>query len=457
MLLHTLDIKSRIVGMKRIYIESLGCAKNQVDSEILYTYAMENGYIKTDDPMKASVIVVNSCGFIEDAKTESIETTFGFRQRYPHSKIILAGCMAQRYAEDMDLPEVDAIFGNHDLSKFPEILKKVEAGMRPVETPESPCNPYDERDDRAVSLSLPGSSFLKISEGCDHRCAYCAIPLIRGPLRSRPMDRIVEEAERLIAGGTYEINIIAQDLGNYGTDFPDHKSHFVELMDRLSSLEGNFVLRMLYIHPDTFPKGLLELCQQRPKILPYFDIPFQHANEKVLRGMGRTGNVRKYVDMVKHIREMLPGAVVRSTLMLGFPGEDDEAFEDLKTFVREAELDWMGSFLYSREEDTPAYDMRGEEEHNEAHERARKYQDELVPIQDEISERRAHSFVGGEYTALIEERIEGESLAFGRIYSQAPEVDGITVVQGENLKPGDIVRVKIRKNMCFDLEGEVVR
>lgn len=441
--------------MKTIYVESLGCAKNQVDSEILLTYALENGYEMTEDPMKASVIVVNSCGFIEDAKKESIDTLLSMRKMYPHAKIILAGCLAQRYASQMDLEEADAIFGNHDLSLFPALLDKVERNVRVVETPEYP-DPDVERDDRKVLLSMPASAYLKISEGCDHRCAYCAIPLIRGPLRSRPMDRIVEEARRLISSGIYEINVIAQDLGAYGTDGPGKRSRFVELMDRLSSLEGNYVLRMLYIHPDTFPLDLLPLVRERKNILPYFDIPFQHSAAKVLRGMGRTGDRKTYVDLVRRIRTEVPGAVIRSTLMLGFPGEDNEAFEDLKLFVKEAELDWMGSFLYSREEDTPAYGMRNAKEHEKAHRVAKKYQDELVGIQDRISEKRAHSFVGGEYTALVEEKIEGESLAFGRIYSQAPEVDGVTVIEGENLKPGDVVRVRIEKNMTFDLEGVVI-
>lgn len=438
---------------KTIYIESLGCAKNQVDSEMLLTYAIENGYERVTDPMRASVIVVNSCGFIEDAKTESIDTLLSFRQMYPHAKIILAGCLAERYAGEMELEEADAIFGNHDLSAFPSILEEVEKGKSPVCTPEYP-DPDRERDDRKVLLSLPRSAYLKISEGCNHCCAYCAIPLIRGPLRSRPMEKVLAEAERLIGEGIYEINIIAQDLGAYGTDW-DGKSHFVELMDKLSSLEGDFVLRMLYIHPDTFPEGLVELVSRRDKILRYFDIPFQHSHPKVLRGMRRTGDRNKYVGLVRHIREVVPGSVVRSTIMLGFPGEDEEAFEDLKCFIKEAELDWMGSFLYSREEDTPAYRMRNKKEHDKAHRIARKYQDELVPIQDEISERRASSFVGSLQKALVEEKIEGESLAFGRIYAQAPEVDGVTVIEGEDLKPGDVVYVRIVKNMGFDLKGMV--
>ena len=239
--------------MKRIYIESLGCAKNQVDSEILLSYAIENGYERTEDAAEADVIVVNTCGFIESAKKESIDTFFSLHELNPDARMILAGCLAERYGREMELEEADAIFGNRDLSLFPAVLE----GKEKLLIPDYP-DPDKERDDRKVLLNYPGSAYLKISEGCNHRCAYCAIPVIRGPLRSRPMDRIIAEAERLISEGVYEINIVAQDLGAYGTD-NGGSSRFVELMDRLSSLEGDFVLRMLYIHPDTFPKGLIEL------------------------------------------------------------------------------------------------------------------------------------------------------------------------------------------------------
>ena len=196
----------------KIYIESLGCAKNQVDSEILLTYAEENGYEKTDDPASADVIVVNTCGFIESAKTESIDTFFSLKEANPNARIILAGCLAERYGREMELDEADAIFGNHDLSLFPEVLS---GKADRILIPEYP-DPDRERDDRKELLGYKGSAYLKISEGCNHRCAYCAIPLIRGPLRSRPMEKIIKEAERLIASGVYEINVIAQDLGAYG-------------------------------------------------------------------------------------------------------------------------------------------------------------------------------------------------------------------------------------------------
>lgn len=437
--------------VKKIYIESLGCAKNQVDSEILLSYALENGYEMVQNAEDADLIVVNTCGFIESAKEESINTFFALKELNPDAKFIMAGCLAERYGRDMELEEADAIFGNHDLSLFPEVLSNLDDGEQEVLIPEYP-DPDRERDDRKVLLSYPRSAYLKISEGCNHRCSYCAIPVIRGPLRSRPMDSVIKEAKRLISEGIYEINIIAQDLGAYGLDIYG-ESRFVELVDKLSSLEGDFVLRMLYIHPDTFPEELIQLVSERKKILPYFDIPFQHADHKVLVSMKRTGSTEVYSNLIKRIRNANPDAVIRSTLMLGFPGEGRAEFEELLRFLDEAQLDWMGSFLYSREEDTPAYDMRGEKEHNRAGKIAQKWQKELEEKQSEITAKRLERFVGNVYRAIVEEVVEGEDLAIGRIYSQAPEVDGLTVIMGRDMKPGDVVNVGIRAVRGVDLEG----
>ncbi len=440
--------------MKKIYIESLGCAKNQVDSEILLSYALENDYTRTEEVGEADVIVVNTCGFIQSAKEESINTFFGLKEKNPGAKIILAGCLAQRYGKEMELEEADAIFGNHDLSLFPSLLESIEEEKREIVVPEYP-DPDRERDDRKELLSFPRSAYLKISEGCNHCCSYCAIPIIRGSLRSRPFEAVVKEAERLIESGVYEINVVAQDLGAYGLDLYG-KSRFVELMDTLSLLDGDFVLRMLYIHPDTFPLDLIGLVAERKKILPYFDIPVQHADKAVLKSMKRTGSGDEYAALFNKIREKNPDAVIRTTLMLGYPGEDRKAFEELLDFIDKAQSDWMGSFLYSREEDTPAYKMRNQKEHDKAQREAKKWQKELEEKQSAITEKRLERFVGREYTALVEEIIEGEELAIGRIYSQAPDVDGLTVIMGRGLKSGDKVRVGIRSVRGLDLEGILI-
>lgn len=440
--------------MKKIYIESLGCAKNQVDSEILLSYAEDNGYERVDRAEDADVVVVNTCGFIRSAKEESINTFFSLREKCPGAKIILAGCLAERYGEEMEIEEADAVFGNRDLSLFPSVLEKVEKNEKTLLVPPYP-DPDRERDERRELLSFPGSAYLKISEGCNHCCSYCAIPVIRGPLRSRPFEKVVAEAERLIASGIYEINIVAQDLGAYGLDIYG-RSRFVELMDTLSSLDGDFVLRMLYIHPDTFPGDLIDLTAERKKILPYFDIPVQHADHEVLLSMKRTGDGETYASLFERIRRKNPDAVIRTTLMLGYPGEDRAAFEKLLSFIEKAQPDWMGSFLYSREEDTPAYRMRNQKEHDKAAREAKKWQKELEEKQSEITGKRLQRFVGRTYRCLIEETIEGEDLAIGRIYSQAPDVDGATVVMGRGLKSGDVVTVGIRSVRGVDLEGILI-
>ena len=442
--------------MKKIYIESLGCAKNQVDSEVLLTIAKEKGYVRVTEAKDADLIFVNTCGFIESAKEESINTFFALNGAYPDAKIVLGGCLAQRYAEELELEEADAIFGNRDLAAFSDVLDSLDKGDdQIVLKPEYP-DPDREKDEREEYLSMPRSCYLKISEGCDHRCSYCAIPIIRGGLRSRSEDRIIDEARDLIRKGFFEINLIAQDLGAYGTDF-DGKSHFCDLLTKLASLEGDFRLRLLYIHPDTFPEELISIVKNSEKIIPYFDIPFQHSSERVLRKMRRFGNTEKYLALINRIRSEIPEAVIRTTLMLGFPGEEREDFDELLSFVRQARFDWMGSFLYSREEDTPAFDMRDEKAHEKAVKRAARWKNELEELQSAITEERLQGFVGKKYTALVEENIQGEDLSIARIYSQAPEVDGLTVIMGEGIAPGDVVEVGIRAVRGVDLEAVLIR
>lgn len=437
-----------------VYLESLGCAKNQVDAEVMLTYLSENGWAKTDDVSQADLVIVNTCGFIESARQESINTFFQLHDAKPDAKFIVTGCLSQRYADALrnDLPEADGIFGNHDLSLILPLVKRVMDGERPVERPEYPSATC-ERDDRAGLLNFPGSAYVKISEGCNHRCKYCAIPLIRGDLRSRPEDAILAEVRRLVSLGIKELNLIAQDLAAYGTDEPDHTSRFCRLLEHITAIEGDFVVRLLYIHPDAFPVELPALIASNSKILPYFDIPFQHAAVPVLRGMGRTGDRATYVKLIQSIRAILPEAVIRSTIMLGFPGEGRAEFDELMAFINEARLDWVGSFLYSREEDTPAWKMRNAQEHKKAAKEAAAWQKELEATQEQITAQRLQRFVGNTYDVLIEELVEGEDLAIGRMYAQAPDVDGLTVVMGRNLVPGSRIRCGITKVNGIDLQA----
>lgn len=438
---------------KKIYIENLGCAKNQVDAEVLLSYAEDSGYKRCENVEDANVIVVNSCGFIDDAKKESIDVFFTLKNKNPKAKIILSGCLAERYGKDMEIEEADAIFGNRDLSLFKDVLKEIETKSDIVTLP-----PYGDRNkermERRELLSYQGSAYLKISEGCNHYCSYCAIPLIRGDLRSVPFEKIVTEARRLIDSGIYEINVIAQDLSSYGLDLYG-KSRFVELMDTLSSLSGNFVLRMLYIHPDTFPLSLLTLIKERKNILPYFDIPIQHSEKKILSSMGRVKTGDDYLELFNTIRREIPESVIRTTLMLGYPGENDEDFSSLLEFVKKANLDWLGCFVYSREENTKAYNLISEKEYKKLEKVAKKRKEKIEEIQSKITKDRLNRFIGNEYTALVEEKIEGEDLSLGRIYSQAPDVDGLVVINGKDIKAGEVVKVKISSIHDVDLEGDL--
>jgi len=447
--------------IKKVYIENLGCAKNQVDAEIMLDSLKETGeweYCELSE--YADLIIVNTCGFIEPAREESLNTLFELRAQYPDKKIIMAGCLSERYGRQIsgDLVEADGFFGNMNLSKIPLFAGQIMSGERAELYPGLPEREYFTRK---KLFSFPGSGYLKISEGCSHHCRYCAIPLIRGELRSRPFDEIVSDAKNLISQGVAELNLIAQDLAAYGTELNTSKGlgrgrspgkgKFLDLLETLSSLEGKHVLRMLYIHPDDFPAELPQLVKERSNILPYFDIPFQHAALPVLCGMGRRGSAEQYLDLIGGIRETLPDAVIRSTFMLGFPGEKKNHFDELLDFAGKAQLDWAGIFIYSPEEGTPSFTERTVSSHKRAASRAAGHKQELEQLQNGITEQRLDRWVGRDFDVLIEEKIEQEDLLIGRMFAQAPEVDGSTVVLSDTGKPGDVIRCGIRRRVGIDL------
>lgn len=449
-------MENEFVG--KVYLENLGCAKNQVDGEVMLNRLAENGWQITDDLTEADLLLINTCAFIESAKKESLEVFFADNNlRKPGSKIIVTGCLAQRYGKDLasELKEADGVFGNYDLGKVSDFVSSVYALRRhsvKCLVPEYP-DPEDEFDRRGRLLSWPGSAFLKISEGCNHRCAYCAIPLIRGGLRSKPESAVVADAKRLIASGVREINVVAQDLAAFGSEV-DGKSRFIPLLEKLCALEGEFKIRMLYIHPDAFPAELPRFVKKHSdRIVPYFDIPFQHSHPSVLAPMGRTGNRESYSRLVESIRKELPDAVIRTTIMLGFPTETEESLADVKRFVEDVKFDWMGMFLYSKEEGTRAVELVSAKQMREALKIAKAAKAKLENIQEKITSACLERFVSTVQDVLIEETIDGEDLAIGRIYAQAPEVDGQTVVMGRDLKPGQVYRCAIRKVNGVDLEA----
>lgn len=440
--------------MKTVYLENLGCSKNQVDAEVMLTL-LQDEFSRTEDPAAADLIIVNTCGFIESARAEAIDSFFDLYGSNPEAKIIFSGCMAQRYADELsaELTEASAIFGNRDLSKLPEVVGQVFSGERVVSTPEYPANSFEDVYKRSRLLSFDGSAYVKISEGCNHRCSYCAIPIIRGSLRSKPMAIILEEVTSLIARGVKEINLIGQDLASWGRDLKEADAHFMALLKRIVEVEGDFVIRLLYIHPDTFPMELLEFIRNHPKILPYFDIPFQHAKESILRSMGRRGTKASHLALIQKIREALPEAVIRSTILLGYPGEDEDSFAEVMDFLIQAQLDWVGSFVYSLEEGTKAAELTNERAHRKLASKARRFQQELEALQLSITQARLKTFVGRKIDVLIEEHVEGEELYIGRTYAQAPEVDGLTVVLARDLVPGTVVRCGITRVNGIDFEA----
>jgi len=433
---------------KHFYIENLGCAKNQVDAEVMLSYLEEKKWSYTAIADDADVIIINTCGFIQPAKQEAVETLLQLRQRFPSKKILLAGCFAQRYAEQLrdELPEADGIFGNHDLSQIGSVVDSLMEDARPVLLP--PSKPYSIR--RSQLFSSPGSAYVKISEGCNHRCSFCAIPIIRGPLKSLPMDTVLREIEDLRQRGVVEFNLIAQDLAAYGID--KGRADFPLLLRRIGELQGDFWVRLLYIHPDNFPLELLSIMKNDPRILPYFDIPFQHASQNILRRMGRTGSAGQYGDLVRTIRAELPNAVIRTTFMVGFPGESRGDFRKLKSFQEEIGFDWAGVFVYSPEEGTPAYRMQNRLTGRLRKGRNRRWKEELETAQVEISSKRMDRFAGRTLRILVEENIRGEALSFGRAYLHAPEVDGTAVILSGAVHSGEWKDMKVVKRNNFDLE-----
>ncbi len=448
-----------------------GCAKNEVDAELITHRLQQKGWTLVDDAEHANLIVVNTCGFIESAKKESLDAVIAAREGYPNAKILMAGCLAERYADVFaeDLPEVDGIFGNGDLSKIDDLVDSMEAGNRPVAT-------YDQigvcDGERTNLFDYPASTYIKITEGCDNYCSFCAIPLIRGSLRSRSIESIVEEIKSLHSKGIFEFNLIGQDLAAFGSEHftPDQqksfdwnsigKSPLAELLEKISELKGNFWIRLLYIHPDHFPRDILPIIKSDTRFLHYFDIPFQSGDDDIIHAMNRKGSKEIYEKLVTDIRNVLPDASLRTTFLCGFPGETDEASKNTLDFLQTIRPNWSGCFSYSREEGTASYNMKNRVSAKIAKSRV----DLLQSAQSVITEEKLHSHVGKNYDVLIEELIEGESVALGRAWYQAPEVDGACVIlydsdfdDVEKIKPGSVIKVQITGVRGVDSVGNYVK
>lgn len=488
------------------FLDQYGCAKNQVDGELLIGILYEKGWTRTDEPERADLIIINSCGFIESAKKESLDAVMTARAAYPQAKVLLAGCLSERYADDLaeSLPETDALFGNGDLSRFPELLDKLFPTGSTDPTGTTVLRPQIcgvPEGARPELLSFPGSAYVKITEGCDNCCTFCAIPLIRGPLRSRPTERIVSEIAGLAERGVWEINLIGQDLGSYGKDFPEAAaasehpagsnpaagdqhpadgtlSPLAELLTAIGRLPGDFRIRLLYIHPDNFPRDILPVMAANTRFFPYFDIPFQAGEETLLRSMNRRGNPDAYLRLVADIRSAFTEspygmAVLRTTFLVGFPRETDETFEKTARFLASLRSVWSGAFIWSREEGTAAADYP----RAPAKKIAQKRLDTLLEIQRRMTPEELAFFVGKRVEVLVEELIPlsdeevagsekngipPSRLALARAWFQAPEVDGSVVLQfdegsrdsrGNPVAPGSVVEALIMQVNGVDVEA----
>ncbi|MFQ3619677.1 MAG: 30S ribosomal protein S12 methylthiotransferase RimO [Spirochaetales bacterium] len=437
---------------KTFYIEQLGCAKNQVDGESLTTVLLHPGFTEVPTPEEADYILVNTCGFIEAAKKESLEVTLELRNRFPQKKIILTGCLSERYGKELfqNLPEVNGVFGNRDLSRIYEVLQRIEKGERNLLIPET----YASSPPRTLQDKQKGYTYIKIAEGCRNRCTYCAIPLIRGSLRSRKITEIREEIETFLSLGIRELNLVAQDLGSYGMDLGEKEGEgLIQLLQELQSLPQKFWIRLLYIHPERFPLKVLDLCKADERFLPYFDLPFQHASPSILRAMGRKKDSKAYLELIQQIREQVPSAVLRTTFLVGFPGETNADFEELLRFQEAAQFDWVGVFSYSAEDGTAAAELDKKRSLHVPKRIAKERKKRVESVQESITAVRFDRFIGSTLQVLIEEVVEGEPIAFGRGYMHAPEVDGVVVVHPYQGGSGDFLTVRVIKRNGIDLEA----
>jgi len=418
------------------------------------------GWENTAEAESADLIIVNSCGFIESAKQESINAVLEWRKHYPKKKILLAGCLTQRYAKELslELKEADGFIGVVNPAEITQKAEDLFTDKLKQKIQNNMENEVSLNAGQRPLLSLPGSAYIKISDGCNNNCSYCAIPLIRGKLVCRPINDIVDECRTLLSRGIKELCIIGQDIGSFEADEKINRSGLSELLNAISGLNGDFWVRLLYIHPDNFPLQILDIIEKDPRFLPYFDIPFQHASEKILTAMNRHGTAERYLELVSTIRAKLPDAVIRSTFLLGFPGETEEDFKALLDFQKKASLDWLGCFTYSREDGTAAFNLKERVPAKLAQERRQKIED----CQMLITEKNMDRFTGQNLHVLIEEQFiteadkNEENLWLGRLYCQAPEIDGTAVIVSgndkNNIQLGTLVRCKVTARRGFDLE-----
>ena len=413
------------------------------------------GYELTVNPEEADAIIVNTCGFIQEAKEESIETILELailKEKGRCRRLVVAGCLPQRYRTDLskELPEVDYFLGIGEIERITGILM----GEMPDRVVVGDSTSIDYRTDSRILSTPAGTAYVKISEGCSNHCSYCAIPLIRGELRSRDEDAIIREIDYLASKGVKEINLIAQDTTSYGKDVEGRDLE--GLLRRIVKVRGIEWIRLLYLHPKGLKRSLIELIRDEEKICNYIDLPLQHIDDTILRSMNRGVDRRGIIELIETIRHIIPDATLRTTFIVGFPGEDDRAFEELIRFVEDMEFDRVGAFKYSREEGTPSYNMAGQVPEEVKEERYRR----LMEVQRGISRKKNRRLIGSICRGIVEGvSEETPHLLKARLVSQAPDVDGVTYindVKDKEIMAGDMVELMITDAGDFDLVAEVV-
>lgn len=440
---------------KTVGIVSLGCAKNLVDTEIALGYLHEANYSIVTDPKSAEVLIVNTCGFIEPAKEESINCILEMAE-YKNNGLccclIVMGCLSARYKEELwnAIPEIDALLGISEMARIPEIIPKILSGQRVYCIDDQYFSYDDPQIPRLISTGRH-SSYLKIAEGCNHRCAFCIIPKIRGPYRSRKPETIIAEAEKLAASGVKELNVIAQDTTKYGTDLAYDYS-LVDLLTELVKIDIPWI-RILYTYPAFFSDEIINLMAQHDNLISYIDLPLQHASASVLRRMKRPGSYDSNLALIKRIRSRIPSAAVRSSFIVGFPGETEADFTQLLEFLAEAKLQHCGIFQFSAEEDTAAYSMPNQISDEI---KAKRY-DQAMLLQQQISLAHQQKLIGTNLEVLIEGHSdESELVLVGRHRHQALDVDGLVYMGNRHANIGDLVSVKIIQAHPYDLVGEII-
>ncbi|MEA4925567.1 MAG: 30S ribosomal protein S12 methylthiotransferase RimO [Syntrophomonadaceae bacterium] len=433
---------------------SLGCSKNRVDTEIMIAIMKNSGYKIVNKLDRAEIIIINTCGFIDDAKEEAINTiietgkmkTAGFL-RY----LVATGCLAQRYGQELldEMPELDGIVGISFFTEIDQVISRIQQGER-VALSGKPPAVFIEKGTRILTTP-PGSAYLKITEGCNNRCSYCAIPLIRGNLRSRPQPEIVREARELADRGVRELVLVGQDTAVYGSDL-DEPFDLPSLLAEMNKIVGLEWIRLMYLHPAHINERIIDAIAADNKVLPYLDIPIQHSADRVLKNMNRKHDYQHLDSLIQRLRERIDRLVLRTTVMLGFPGETETDYQCLYDFVKTTRFDWLGAFAFRLEEGTPAYTMPGAVPEAVKAERLAA----IMRLQQGITRRKNMDRLNAREPVLISSQAS-KNLYIGRAYFQAPEVDGITMVKtGAKLVKGSLVEVQLKAIRDYDMIGELV-